>query len=128
MTAGDLDLLFNPLRIVASTSTQVPIQVGRIEEIRSDKSSVVHVVNTLRSPCLQPVYPSQAKAAGIVGNVVMSVGVDKGYVEDVKVLQGHPLLIQSAIDAVRQRRYVPFVLLGETVPVKTTVVIPFGLK
>jgi len=71
----------------------------------------------------------QAKAARIVGNVIMSVGVDKnGYVEDVMVVQGHPLLIQSAIDAVRQWRYAPFVFLGTMVPVKTTVISPFGLK
>jgi outer membrane biosynthesis protein TonB len=59
----------------------------------------------------------------------MSVGVDEnGYVEDVMVVQGHPLLIQSAIDAVRQWRYVPCVFLGAMVPTKTTVIVPFGLK
>src|SRR5262249_32092031 len=129
MTAGGaVDLLFNPIRVVATASTNILIEIARLEEIRGRKSSVVHVVDILRSPCLihqvQPVYPSQAKAAGIVGNVIMSVGVDKnGYVEDVMVVQGHPLLIQSAIDAVRQWRYVPFVFLGTTLPVKTTVVI-----
>jgi len=59
----------------------------------------------------------------------MSIGVDKnGYVEDVTVVQGHPSLIQPAIDAVRQWRYLPVVLRGETVPVVTTVVVPFGSK
>jgi RimJ/RimL family protein N-acetyltransferase len=34
---------------------------------------------------------------------LQSIGVDKnGYVEDVTVVQGHPALTQSAIDAVRQ--------------------------
>ena len=133
MTVGALDALFNSVRVVASTPTQVLIEVARVEEIRRGKSAVVHVGTGLRSPCLihqvKPVYPSQAKAARIVGNVIMSVGVDKnGYVEDVMVVQGHPLLIQSAIDAVRQWRYAPFVFLGTMVPVKTTVISPFGLK
>jgi len=134
MTAGGaVDLLLNPIRVVATTSTNILIEIARLEEISGGTSSVGHVVNTLRPQCrihqVQPVYPSQAKAAGIVGNVVMSVGVDKnGYVEDVTLVQGHPLLIQSAMDAVRQWRFVPFVLYGDTLPVKTTVSVPFGLK
>jgi hypothetical protein len=60
----------------------------------------------LRSSCLihqvKPAYPSQAKAAHIVGNVIMSVRLDEnGYMKDVMVIEGHSLLIQPAIDAVR---------------------------
>jgi TonB family protein len=133
MTAGGLDLLFNSVRLVASTQTQVLIEVARVEDLRREKSSVVHVGDGLRSSCLihqvKPVYPSQAKAAHIVGNVIMEVRTDRnGYVEDVTVLQGHPSLIHSAIDAVRQWRYVPVVFGGETVPVVTTVVVAFGSK
>jgi TonB family protein len=133
MTASGLDLLFNSLRLVASTQTQVLIEVARVEDLRREKSSVVHIGDGLRSSCLihqvKPAYPSQAKAAHIVGNVIMSVGLDKnGYVDDVRGIEGNPLLTQSAIDAVRQWRYVPVVLLGETVPVVTTVVVPFGSK
>ena len=57
----------------------------------------------------------------------MEVHTDRnGYVEDVTVVQGHPSLIQPAIDAVRQWRYVPVVLRGVMVPVVTTVIVPFG--
>ena len=133
MTAGVVDLLSNSVRLVGSAQTQVLIEVARIEEFRREKSSVVHVRIGLRSSCLihqvKPVYPSQAKAAHIAGNVIMEVRTDRnGYVEDVTVVQGHPSLIQSAIDAVRQWRYVPVVFGGETVPVVTTVVVPFGSK
>jgi hypothetical protein len=56
----------------------------------------------------------------------MSIGFDEnGYVNDVMVIQGHPLLIQSAIDAVRRWRYAPFVFQGTIVPGITTVVLPF---
>ena len=132
MTAGTVDLLFNSMRIVADAPTQVLIEIARFEEIRG-KPSVVHVGDGLRSQCLihqvKPLYPSQAKAAHVVGNVIMSVGIDKnGYVEDVMVIQGHPLLIQSAIEAVRQWRYVPAVFLGTLVPIKTTVVLSIGPK
>jgi TonB family protein len=133
MTAGEVDLLVNPIRLVASTQTRVLIEVARIEDIHREKSSVVHVGIGLRSSCLihqvKPVYPSQAKVAHIVGNVILEVRTDRnGYVEDVTVVQGHPSLIQSAIDAVRQWRYVPVVSRGEMVPVVTTVVLPFGSK
>jgi Gram-negative bacterial TonB protein C-terminal len=85
--------------------------------IRREKSSFLRVGDGLRSLCLmqkvEPVYPSQAIAAHIVGNVIMSIGFDEnGYVNDVMVFQGHPLLIQSAIDAVRRWRYARFVFQG----------------
>ncbi len=131
MTAGVVDLLSNSVKLVASTETPVLIELARVEDLRREKSSVLHVGDGLRSPCLihqvKPVYPSRAKVEHIVGNVIMEVHTDRnGYVEDVTVVQGHPLLTHSAIDAVRQWRYVPVVLRGETVPVVTTVVVPFG--
>jgi TonB family protein len=132
MTANAVDLLFNSMRIVANAPTQVLIEIARFEEIQR-KPSVVHVGDSLRSQCLihqvKPLYSSQAKAAHVVGDVIMSVGIDKnGYVEDVMVVQGHPLLIQSATNAVRQWRYLPAVFLGTIVPTKTTVVLSFGPK
>ena len=117
MTAGTVDLLFDSMGTVADAPTPVLIEIARFEEIRR-KPSVMHVGDSLRSQCLihqvKPLYSSQAKAAHVVGDVIMSVGIDKnGYVEDVMVVQGHPLLIQSAINAVRQWRYIPTVFLGQ---------------
>jgi hypothetical protein len=67
MTAGGLDLLFNSVRLVASTQTEVLIEVARLEDLRLEKSSVLRVGDGLRSLCLmhkvEPVYPSQARAA-----------------------------------------------------------------
>jgi TonB family protein len=131
MTAAGLDLFFNSVRVVTSTPTQVLIELAPLEEIRRTKSSVVRVGDSLHSSCLirqiKPVYSSQAKAARVVGNVIMEVRVDKnGYVEDVTVIKGHPLLNQSAVSAVRKWRYAPVVFYGTMVPVVTTVVVPFG--
>src|SRR5262249_1538607 len=67
MTAGGVDLLFNSVRFVASTQTEVLIDVARVEDLRRKKSSVLRVGDGLRSLCLihkvTPVYLSQAKAA-----------------------------------------------------------------
>src|SRR5215471_11241074 len=82
MTAGGVDLLSNSVRLVASSPTQLLIEVARIGDLRQGKSSVVG--DGLRSSCLihqvKPAYPSPAKAAHIVGNVILEVRTDRnGY-------------------------------------------------
>jgi periplasmic protein TonB len=61
-----------------------------------------------------PLYPRQARLDGIQGTVVLQATVGKdGRVQSVHALGGPPMLIQSAVDAVRQWRYKPFSLNGE---------------
>lgn len=127
MTAGAVDLLFDSMRVVVSAPSQILIEIVRLEEIY--KATVVG--DGLRSLCLihqvKPQYSSEAKAARIAGNVILSIRIDEdGYVEDVRVVQGHPLLIQSAINAVRQWRYAPTVIRGTIYPTIITVVLSFG--
>ncbi|HXW15761.1 MAG TPA: energy transducer TonB [Terriglobia bacterium] len=75
-----------------------------------------------------PEYPSLAKTARIQGTVQMEVVIDKdGTVEDIKVLSGHPLLIESALEAVSRWRYQPTYLNGKPVEVMTEVEINFKL-
>ncbi len=77
---------------------------------------------------VQPVYPIDAKQAGVSGTVVLSavIGTD-GIVKDLQVVSGPDLLQQAALDAVQQWRYRPFLLNGEPVEVRTTVNIIFTL-
>ncbi len=76
-----------------------------------------------------PEYPPLAKTAHIQGIVRMEVVIDKdGTVEDIKVLSGHPLLIESALEAVSRWRYKPTYLNGKPVEVMTQVEISFQLK
>jgi protein TonB len=44
------------------------------------------------------------------------------------VLSGHPMLVEAAVDAVRQWRYRPYVLNGEPVEVETEVKVNFVLS
>jgi TonB family protein len=75
-----------------------------------------------------PMYPPLARQAHIAGTVVLHVIVNKeGVVRKVDVLSGHPLLQQSAIDAVRQWRYRTTFLNGQPVDVDTTVDVVFTL-
>jgi len=50
-----------------------------------------------------------------------------GTVSQLEVVSGHPLLVQSALDAVKQWRYQPEVLNGDPVEVDTTITVTFQL-
>jgi len=74
------------------------------------------------------VYPSLARNAKVQGPVVLLAQIDKaGKVANLRVLSGHPMLMQSAMDAVRQWRYKPYLLNGEPVEVETAVTVNFKL-
>jgi TonB family protein len=78
---------------------------------------------------IEPVYPEIAKRARIQGTVVLTVHVnEEGIVYDAKVVTGHPLLQEAAVDAVRQWQYSPTLLNGEPVPVIATVSLMFRLN
>jgi TonB family protein len=78
---------------------------------------------------VDPVYPPTAKAAHVQGIVVLHALISKtGVVEDLKVVSGAPMLTGSAIDAVRQWKYTPYMLGGETMEVQTTITVNFTLK
>jgi periplasmic protein TonB len=77
---------------------------------------------------VDPAYPSTAKIARIQGRVVLSAIISKeGTIENVKVLAGHPLLVQAAEDAVKQWRYRPYILNDQPVEVETQITVNFFL-
>lgn len=75
-----------------------------------------------------PVYPQMAKIAHVQGDVVLQALISKtGTIENLRAISGHPILIQAAMDAVRQWRYNPWVLNGESVEVETTITVKFHM-
>ena len=78
---------------------------------------------------VKPIYPQIALQARIEGTVVLEavVGTD-GSVESLRYVSGPPLLVQAAIDAVRQWRYQPTLLNGKPVSVETTITVIFTLS
>jgi len=75
-----------------------------------------------------PVYPPLAKDLHLQGKVKVQVVISKtGSVESVNVVSGHPLLVQAAIDAVKQWQYKPFLVDGKPVTASTEVEVPFSL-
>ena len=76
-----------------------------------------------------PNYPPLARQTRISGTVRLHAIIAKdGTVQQLEVLSGHPLLVQAALDAVRQWRYQPTLLNGEPVEVDTTVDVIFSLN
>jgi len=55
---------------------------------------------------IAPTYPELAKRANLTGAVKLQVTIaPSGVVKSVKVIGGHPLLAESAIDAVKKWKY-----------------------
>src|SRR5258708_35590641 len=74
-------------------------------------------------------YPALARDARIQGVVRFDVLIDvDGHVKDIKVVSGHPLLVPSSLDAVKQWAYQPTLLNGQPVEVATTVDVNFVLS
>lgn len=77
---------------------------------------------------VEPVYPQMARIAHVQGDVILQAVINqKGKVANLKALSGHPILIQAALDAVRQWEYKPFLLNGAPVEVETKILIRFHL-
>lgn len=78
---------------------------------------------------IDPVYPALAKQTHMQGSVIIDAVIDEhGYITEMKVVSGPPLLIQSALDAVRKWRYEPTYLNDEPVPVQLNVTVTFRLN
>ena len=55
-----------------------------------------------------PVYPELAKKMNVTGTVKVEVVIaPSGTVKSTKVIGGHPVLIESAVEAIRKWRYEP---------------------
>jgi TonB family protein len=75
---------------------------------------------------VEPLYPRPAVVMGLQGEVKLHALIAKdGTIQSLSVTSGHPLLARAALDAVRQWRYRPYVLNGETVEVETFITVNF---
>jgi TonB family protein len=98
------------------TTGREPLRVGG----NVQDSKLIHRVD--------PEYPELARRARIEAMVMLEVLVnEQGEVANIRVIRGHPLLVQAAIDAVKQWRYSPTYLNGEAVPVIATQTVIFKL-
>jgi protein TonB len=78
---------------------------------------------------VEPAYPPLARSARVQGDVVLSAIIDSnGQITNLQLVSGHPMLVPSAIAAVKQWRYKPYLLNGQPVEVETTITVIFSLS
>jgi len=86
----------------------------------------VQQANLIRK--VQPVYPPLAKQARIQGVVHFTAIIGKdGTIQNLQLINGHPLLVEAARQAVSQWQYKPTLLNGEPVEVVTQIDVNFTL-
>jgi len=116
--------------VIGGISSAVP---APLVPKREGPKTPVRVGGRVKEPKLtnrvDPVYPALAKQTHLQGTVVIEAIIDEhGEVSEMKVVSGPPLLIPSAMDALRRWRYEPTYLNEEPVPVRLNVIVNFQLS
>ena len=113
--------------IISSGATSTAM-VPRPEPVKRVRVSQGVTLGMLISK-IEPKYPKIALAAHITGVVFLKAIISKeGKIQELQTIEGHPVLIPAAIEAVKQWRYRPFLLNGEPVGVETTIIVTFQIS
>jgi periplasmic protein TonB len=109
--------------VLSSTPAYVPPKPN-VQRVRVSQG----VTQGLLTKKVQPEYPALARQARIQGSVVLRALISKtGQIENLQVVSGHPMLTSSAIQAVKQWQYKPYILNGQPVEVETNITVNFTL-
>lgn len=110
-----------------------PIPSGAVEPPSSDAlPKPANTTGVLKRGVLlrrvEPEYPEFARQQNVAGTVTIeaTVGAD-GRVQSVRVVSGPKLLVQAAVNAVRQWRYSPTLLDGRAIETEVVVSLVFHL-
>ena len=113
--------------IISSTSNSLAM-VPKLEPVKRVRVSQ-GVTQGMVISKIQPEYPKIALAARITGVVLLKAIISKqGDIKELEVINGHPMLVPAAMDAVKQWRYRPYLLNGEPVEVETTITVTFQIS
>ncbi|WP_263350814.1 M56 family metallopeptidase [Acidicapsa acidisoli] len=99
-------------------------------ETQPDAPKKIHVKSTELKVISHatPVYPQEAKEKRISGDVIVEAIISKeGVPSELRIQEGPKELQASALDAIRQWRYEPFLLNGNPVEVETTITVVYSL-
>jgi TonB family protein len=109
----------------ASAAAQFPLSASGLMRVRVGGN--VQSANLIKK--VTPLYPPLAKQARIQGTVRFTalIGVD-GSIQALQLVSGHPLLVESAQEAVRQWMYKPTLLNGSPVEVITQIDVNYTLS
>ncbi len=117
MIKSELSRASNPEYSSAAPPTPQRIRVG----------GNVQAANLIKK--VTPLYPPDAKAARIQGQVRFTATIGKdGGILSLELVSGHPLLVESAREAVAQWQYQPTLLNGNPVEVITQIDVNYTLS
>jgi TonB family protein len=78
---------------------------------------------------VDPIYPAEAAAARMEGEVLLHVILaTDGTIKELNLVKGDPVLAKAALEAVRQWRYKPTLLNGKAVEVDSTILVIFRAR
>jgi TonB family protein len=78
---------------------------------------------------VEPIYPEEAKQQGVQGTVKLHAIIGRqGSVENLESVDGSPVLVAAAMNAVRQWRYTETLLAGQSVETEEDIAITFRLS
>lgn len=108
------------------SSTEAP---SKMVKLNPERNSILTQPRYINNP--KPKYPSEARRRGYEGEVVLRVEVlANGYVGGIELKRssGHKLLDQSAMEAVKQWKFIPAMKDGEPIDLWVNIPIKFQLK
>ena len=117
------------LNVAGMAQPQAPPPSAASASPAAHNEKAIHPVEPQHAPCSEwisrfvaPVYPPLARMARVEGSVFVKVELDgSGNVMTADVIEGHPMLRQAAVDAVKKWRFSSFGNPVETVQVKFTI-------
>jgi protein TonB len=78
---------------------------------------------------VMPIYPQLARKAGITGTVNIEILINtNGEVEEPRVVKGHIMLIDAALEAIKQWEFYPGLQRNRPVKVRMIIPVQFNLK
>src|ERR1700690_1085394 len=73
---------------------------------------------------VQPRYPKEAKKQHVQGSVIFQATITKtGDIGELRLINGPELLVPSAMEAVKQWKYRPYLLQGQPVEIETQITV-----
>jgi TonB family protein len=109
----------------SATAAKFPPPASGVERVRVGGN--VQALNLTKK--VTPAYPALAKQARIQGSVRFTALIDRdGKITSLQLIEGHPLLVESAQEAVAQWQYKPTLLNGDAVEVVTQIDVNYTLS
>jgi protein TonB len=90
---------------------------------------MTHLESAMLTHRVEPVYPALARQTHREGHVELhAIIATDGTIQSLQVVNGDPLFLQSALDAVGQWRYHPTILNGQPVEIDTYITVIYTLQ